>query len=388
MSKVLSPQRPTKVFGAFPIVPSTPVSPVRRRSRSSTGARIPLSAIQLCGSPSKRRRLVSQDGNGDLVQKGKENVVVGVASVAERIAANGQKPAGSKKRRHEDDGEDCLRGMVSPTPPKKLKSRMKPKVRPTPKHSKAKEPSPAPSAASGNESEDERWVAQTLGVAFPSMADGSEEQLLVLAPRRQRESGASPEEPSHQLQHLTQPRVVSLDSQPHSTPPIKIDLRTIPLRRSTSIPEFVSTAMQKKRKRAESDSDLYDRIISSDPPLSALPLRAPKRVYSLPLSDPDSSLPTLSSDDDPHHGQVTPHHIISPALHRRLGRGFGTLSSPKSVLNELFGEDLPGSDDSISSPTSSSGSEADSPTKQVLLRHLQRMGSDSSSTKVLFGVSS
>jgi len=319
------------------------------------------------------------EGEGRSLEE-KENVVVGgIVSVAERIALNGQKPApASKKRRYEEeDGEDYLGGRVLPTPAKKLKSRMKPKVKPTLKNAK---PSPALSAASSNESEDERWVEQAVGVAFPSTAGGSDEQRPpVLTYRRRRSNGSSPEEPGHLLQQRPQPRIVSLDGQPHSAPPVKIDLRTVPLRRSTSISEFVSTAIQKKRKRADSDSlDFYDRVIASDMPLAALPLRhSAKRVFTIPLSDPKTSLPVASSDDDPHLGQVTPHHIISPALQSRaVGRGCGALSTGKNVFNELFGDEntVSGSDDSIPSPTSSSSSESevDSPTKQVLLRHLRR----------------
>ena len=344
------------------------------------GARTPLSAIQLCGSPSKRRRLMSE-GEGRSLEE-KENVAVGgVVSVAERIAVNG------KKRRHEeDDGEDYLEGMVLPTPAKKLKGRMKPRVKPTPKNAKPKDLSPAPSAASSNESEDERWVEQAVGVAFPSMTDGGDEQPpSVLAHKRRRSNGGNLEDPGHLLQHRPQqPRIVSLDRQVPGTALRKIDLSKLPLRRSTSIPAFVSTAIQRKRKRRESDaSDLYDRVVSSDPPLAALCVQhAPKvqRAFTrIPLSDSDTSRPVLSSDDDPHLGQVTPHHIISPApplQFRTLGRGCGVLSTtttPKSVFGELFGDDeMSGSDDSILSPTSSSESEVDSPTKQVLLRHLKR----------------
>lgn len=327
----------------------------------------------------------------------KENVGAGgIMSVTERIAASGQKPVAaaapaSKKRRYEEeDGKDCFGGTTLPTPAKKLKSRMmKPRLRPTPKNAIRKEPSPAPSAASSNESEDEQWVEQAVGVAFPSMADEDNEQQQtppLLAHRRRRSNGGSLGEPGDGLQHRPQkPRIVSLDGQAHSTPPpVKIDLRTVPLRRSTSIPEFVSTAIQRKRKRRESDasSDLYDRVVSSDPPLAALSLRHPasKRVFTghIPLSDSETSLSMVpsSSDDDPHLGQVTPHHIISPPLASRVyGRRLST-SNPKAVFVELFGD--AGSDDSIPSPTSSSSSsesEVESPTKQVLLRHLMRTGS-------------
>jgi len=346
------------------------------------GARTPLSAIQLCGSPAKRRRLMSE-GEGRALEE-KENVGVGgVVSVAERIAING------KKRRHEeDDGGDFLEGMVLPTPAKKLKGRMKPRVKPTPKNAKLKDTSPAPSVASSNESEDERWVEQAVRVAFPSMTDGDDEQPpSVLTHKRRRSNGGNLEEPGHRLQQRPQqPRIASLDSHVHGTPLLKkIDLSKVSLRRSTSIPEFVSTAIQRKRKRRESDaSDLYDRVVSSDPPLAALSLRHVAKVQrvfaSIPLSDSDTSLPLLSSDDDPHLGQVTPHHIISPApalQFRAFGRGCGVLSmmTPKNVFGELFGDDeMPGSDDSIPSPSSSSESEVDSPTKQVLLRHLRKTG--------------
>ena len=73
----------------------------------------------------------------------------------------------------------------------------------------------------------------------------------------------------------------------------------------------------------------------------------------------------LSSDDDPHLGQVAPHLIILPApalQFQTFGRGRGALSTttPKSVFGELFGDDeTSGSDDSIASPTSSLSSESE-----------------------------
>jgi len=147
--------------------------------------------------------------------------VGGIVSVA-------QKPgAASKKGRYEEEegGEDYLGGRVLPTPANKLKSRMKPKVKPTPKNAKLKEPSPTLSAASSNESENERWVEQAVGVAFPSMTDGSDEQRPpVLTYRRPRSNGSSPEGPGPLLQQCPQPRIVSLDGKP----PVKIDLRTTP----------------------------------------------------------------------------------------------------------------------------------------------------------------
>ncbi|KAJ8080423.1 hypothetical protein PM082_017256 [Marasmius tenuissimus] len=71
---------------------------------------------------------------------------------------------------------------------------------------------------------------------------------------------------------------------------------------------------------------------------------------SIMLSSPAKKPSQLSSDDDPHHGQVTPHHLISPAL-RRAWRQY---------------DDDPPSDDSVISG---------SPSKGVVLRRMQRLGS-------------
>ncbi|KAG7088279.1 hypothetical protein E1B28_012292 [Marasmius oreades] len=67
---------------------------------------------------------------------------------------------------------------------------------------------------------------------------------------------------------------------------------------------------------------------------------------SSPVKDPKQS----SSDDDPHLGQVTPHHLISPILKR---------------AKRSYDEDPP-SDDSIT---------LGSPSKAVVLRRMQRLGS-------------
>ncbi|KAF9267296.1 hypothetical protein L218DRAFT_894410 [Marasmius fiardii PR-910] len=67
-------------------------------------------------------------------------------------------------------------------------------------------------------------------------------------------------------------------------------------------------------------------------------------------SSPVKNASQLSSDDDPHIGQVTPHHLISPALKR----------------TQRIHDDDPPSDDSVVSG---------SPSKGAALRRMQRLGS-------------
>ncbi|KAF8968986.1 hypothetical protein BDZ97DRAFT_1797269 [Flammula alnicola] len=404
LSRVPSPQRPQKVFGTFPIVPSTPLSPVRRRTWSSSERRTPLSSIQLCGSPTKRRRLMSDENN----EEDKENLAIGsIVPVADRIAELA-KPSAKKRRREEDEEEEKEKSKPapSPSPPKKLRGRMKPKSKSVSKKARISSPAPSVGSLSSNESEDERWVeaALTQSLPFPSMDSTKEEQDVfsvseATIPRRTRGNrlvAISAENPSHELQHpptTERDHATSVDGHSTRIPIRKIDLTKIPLRRSTSIPEALLMAVSRqKRKRSDSDdtecaSDLND-LASSDSPLPALPIGRPryiKRAFSLPSSDSDMrSTRSMSSDDDPHLGQVTPHHLISPALHRRPGSLSGRLLSARKytpiVMKDLFGDELPGSDDSVAT-SSSSGSESDSPTKEFVIRQLQRTGSSDSISK-------
>ena len=113
------------------------------------------------------------------------------------------------------------------------------------------------------------------------------------------------------------------------------------------------SAMEKKakknRRRASSASSGDLQTSSSDgfedgsDPIDLRP--GLRRVASLPASS--------SSDDDPHLGQVTPHHLISPDL-KKSARGLGS----------FYGEGELGSDDSVPSPS-----------KEMVERKLKRMGS-------------
>lgn len=394
-------------------MPSTPLSPSRRRrssGSSSEGVRTPLSAIQLCGSPAKRRRLMS---DGDDGKSDKENVfsdnntVPVVASVAERIAE--LKPKG-KKRRLSDEEEDPdyipERAVSSSTLGKKLKGKMKPKGKPVAK--KARIPtSPAPSvagSASSNESEDERWVEAALvsvsGVPFPKMKmDGEdEEQEQASEVESRRFANRNPiVYGSASKARVTTPSDAEAPATELTTPITtpKIDFTKIP-RRSVSNPDsLLGRNVSKKRKRPHSvdaleteQKDFYGLNLMNPLPALALPIppkprkvRPTFKAYTYPLSS-DSDIPSsdparssMSSDDDPHLGQVTPHHITSPNLIRKTTSKKMSVSK-MAILKELFGDESPvpaGSDDSIMS-----GMESDSPTKGLVSRQLQRMVSDSS----------
>ncbi|RDB15244.1 hypothetical protein Hypma_004765 [Hypsizygus marmoreus] len=105
----------------------------------------------------------------------------------------------------------------------------------------------------------------------------------------------------------------------------------------------------RKRRRASAED------IFSSSPIRVLKYHDPKPQSKLVKSPGGSS--ELSSDDDPHIGQVTPHHLISPELLRSRGRY----------------EDPP-SDDSVMPA---------SPSRDIVQRRLQRLGSLNGGAKVL-----
>ena len=384
---VQSPQRPQKMFGPFPIIPSSPVSPLLRRSSGLSGRRTPLSSIQLCGTPSKRRRL-AVDGNDE-----KENVVV---SVVDRIAAMTQ---GAAKKRRCGEMEDGVEEQKSGPSAKKLKSSMRPRTRSASKKA-SQHASPACSVASSNESEDEllQRVEATQGIPFP-VTEAQEDACgggfstpelpqrkrhvrtvnkifpYVLIPSRKRMT---------EREHATSLDGSGVDNSSKMVGERKWPMR---LRRSVSNPESMLTSKtEKKRKRRESDAgdsdedspDLYDLVGSSPLPALHLPLPPPpvrgfQKACSLPSSDSDISSASISSssDDDPYIGQVTPHHLISPVLQRRTKVVDSSLTfQPRRIplgmtIRERYGDlMMPGSDDSVTT----SESETESPTKA-----LQRM---------------
>jgi hypothetical protein len=398
---IQSPQRPQKIFGPFPIVPSSPMSPLLRRSIGLSEIRTPLSSIQLCKTPPKRRRLAVDHENG---KDEKENVVV---SVIDRIAAMN---SGAAKKRRYGEMEDEVEKQKSCPPAKKIKSSMRPRTRSASKKA-SQHASPACSDASSKESEDERqWVEATLRIPFPvieaqddacgggfgtpvppqrkrHVRTANKVFPYVLIPSKKRTMKPTERE------HTTSLDGSGVDDNPSSSSRT-LDMRQWPrrLRRSVSIPESMLTSKtEKKRKRPESDAgdsddespDLYDLVGSY--PLPALPLPLPpppvrrlRKAYTLPSSDSDvhSTSMSSSSDDDPYIGQVTPRHLISPILQRRSKVVDGSLTSQtrRTPLGMGFGERygdsmmLPGSDSDDSVITSESETESPTKAQQMKMR--------------------
>ncbi|KAE9405688.1 hypothetical protein BT96DRAFT_915898 [Gymnopus androsaceus JB14] len=116
--------------------------------------------------------------------------------------------------------------------------------------------------------------------------------------------------------------------------------------------------MSKKGKQAKDTAKVGQKSVTMAPPVEGLGdpdadfhLESDIEVFSDSDSGSDRSTKQLSSDDDPYLGQVTPGHLISPALRR----------ARKDTL-----DDDPPSDDS------SFGGEEVSPSRQVVLRRMQR----------------
>ncbi|KII86652.1 hypothetical protein PLICRDRAFT_699960 [Plicaturopsis crispa FD-325 SS-3] len=114
-------------------------------------------------------------------------------------------------------------------------------------------------------------------------------------------------------------------------------------------PMPIVDASSRKRKRTRSDETKNSIMLDA---LSSSPLRSLQNMTVIGsddsvVQDQLSSDRQLSSDDDPHFGQVTPHHLISPTIRRVLHSD-------------------PPSDDSTMSA---------SPTRDVAARRLQRLGS-------------
>ncbi|KAG6844709.1 hypothetical protein H0H87_004432 [Tephrocybe sp. NHM501043] len=140
-------------------------------------------------------------------------------------------------------------------------------------------------------------------------------------------------------------------------------------RSETKIRDATSDSRSTKRRKGEAqvDSDVEEIFDISMVPLQALipsmnGSASSYRPYYLARQHSKPSVPSseISSDDDPHLGQVTPHHLISPELKRT--RGIALIDPP--------------SDDSVVA----------SPSKDLVERRLHRIGSMSKITPMPFVV--
>ena len=426
-TSIQSPQRPQKLFGPFPIIPSSPMSPLLGRSSGLSENRTPLSSIQLCKTPPKRRRLAVDHENGD---DDKENVVV---SVVDRIAAMN---SGTAKKRRCGEMEVGVEEQKSGSSAKKLKYSMRPRTRSATKNLKvaSQHASPACSVASSKGSEDERqWVDATLRIPFPVLEEPRDDACggelssspvpppqprrhvrtgkrlipYVLVPSRKRTMEPKGREHTTSLDGTDTGVDHNLSSSSKTLDMRQLPTRLMTLRRSMSNPESMimekrkrresdaktldmlmrycksntraeSMLVEKKRKRRESDAgddspDLYDLVGSSPLPALHLPIPPPpigrfRKAYTLPSSDSDISTMSMSSssDDDPYIGQVTPRHLISPVLQRTKIDGF--LTSQRKPLGIIGIGERYGDLDAMMMPGSddsvtTSGSETESPMK-------------------------
>ena len=379
LSAIPSPQRPFKAPIPFPMMPTSPESPVQ--SRMSHAAR--RARLSICSSPSKKRKLVQEE-------REKENISFtpvlpkdGVVPISQRIA----EVVAGKKRSFEELQDATNSGAVlmpsTPVRRRSLKSAMKSRVG---KSAIDRDPSPTRSASTcSNESDDERTVEAALfaesdsellheAVPFPRSFVLSETSEQPNKKRTRCDSGA-PTTPTSPCLEVKQ---VDLTA---ARPAKRANLR-----RAVSAHEL--TVLHGKRKRLSlgadaTDSDDEDDAKQEEKPLPALRIFRPlRKVYTLPSSDidirtdsPSAVAEPPSSDDDPRIGQVTPHHLISPAMKKAnvfresllraltpqiSGGRYNTPGMKGLPTLDLTGErvssldeasdaelDLPGSDDSI-----------------------------------------
>jgi len=388
-----SPRRPhkplTTSFETFPLPMRSPESPVRRRTASSssyhptTPKRTPLCSIsnQSGGSPAKRRRIGDAD---EEESTNKENasphsqLLSTPVTVAEKIVASGLslRPISSKKRLFADEEVACSdsdANIARPSPTKKLKLRERmcaKNVTPKSKGVPANLVSP-PSTCSSKNSEDERYVENALLplpnlLPFPMQAandqDTSEEYSCPPTPTpvtRKRVFMEAVVVPT--LQQVLRKRKLehsqSFESlmTASSSDRLSFPTRKTPRIMKRSVSDIIPAALGKRRR--SSDLDPFLVISSTSAPLPALRVTQsvrPMRTYSM------RSQKMASTDGDAHIGQVTPNHLTSSTMVRKL-----------ETMEDVFASEMPGSDDSIAS--------LESPSKDAAARR-QRVGS--SLTKV------
>ncbi|KAF7977771.1 hypothetical protein HWV62_2653 [Athelia sp. TMB] len=275
-----SPSRPQKqavtpiAFFPFPQSPGTP----SHRTAPATPKRTPASISIFSASrssPSKRRKV---DGGG------KENVSPRpvIASFAERLALRSPATVVLGKRRAENESPEG-------SPVKKGKVLEEPVTPPS-----------RNSALDSDDSADERLVEESL-IANP--LDDPFVVSVSTSKKRKRMFIDAVEVPSLQS--------VLLRDRQLATSPSKRTLRRTRSMVLPAGPSFVQSLVYRSARKPVRRRVSEDPFALSDP-FSDVGVRSDD---SLAWSS-DRIPSQLSSDDDPHIGQVTPHHLISPALRR------------------------------------------------------------------------
>ncbi|KAF5360725.1 hypothetical protein D9756_004653 [Leucocoprinus leucothites] len=325
----VSPTSPIRARGTPSSASATPTTPKRAGKRAfGVGS---ASASTVTPKSSKRRRI---EGGED-----KENAsprpftLMQIPSVTERIAIKSplgpvgssslnRKPSGAMKRQLEVESEDECGARLAGEPSPSKKGKFEKKVLGSGRKRTA--------SVGSDSSVEERDVESTLLQPSPCSVHSGKRYFMeaVVIP------------PFEKTLFYRRMRSASLES--------------------FEEPETTSTSRGRTTQKAKPSGKsikkmnvALDPFISSSSPTQIPAPRRPKnlavpkllRMTSAPAVMPKSS---SSSDDDPRYGQVTPHHLISPA--------------PKKAL-DMFD---PPSDDSL--PSSS-------PTKSAASRRIRRIGS-------------
>ncbi|KAF5340609.1 hypothetical protein D9611_007421 [Ephemerocybe angulata] len=397
--------------------------------------------LDVMESPSKRRRVSAvdegaRDGEERVRGKGKENAdanaslgspvrrgrgqaspvrlgrpaapLFEVVSVAERIvAASASAGAAAVVQGGSEEGKKRRR---------KMKERMGAK-----KGGVRWDVSPAESVASNcsrgsggsTSSDDERWIADAL-IPFPSVevgggqqaGEGEEDVEMVVVKKRKRTlvmdavllppvgtANAQGASRRRKLEHASATAdvvgAVATTSELRTPPP--------PAKRVVSAPELECSKRKRKRSASivigpypvavdvEGDNP-FDADVATPLPALKLPgLPSPTASAAAEEEEEEEEevsgeiVELPSSDDDPRYGQVTPHHIVSPALAQKTGKVYVSKmkrsASADSVLQAGSGsglhvsfKDVVGSDDD----DSMMGEPGSSPSKKVAERRMLR----------------
>lgn len=325
------PQKSINFFTTFPAPMQSPGSPVRS-SIPFPSSSYPQSPQRTPGTPrytprsahrsslsSKRRKL----GNEDKENQSPSARLL-IRSVEERIStraaedqARTTKPSTLGKRRLEEDvNED------RPSPPKK-----------------GRKLNFLPDEDSEDEKDVEASLVATLSVAedvfsskYSNSFNSAKSVELVLAPpkKRKRIFMEAVEVPTLRELYPRLRYTASFDSlRTPSSSPLNSTRQTRSTTRAASAQKMRAVDISSRKRRRASAEDIF-----SSSPLRALEIPR-SDSFTLTKAKTEEELPSpdvLSSDDDPHFGQVTPHRIISPELRRVRGAHFEDPPSDDSII--------------------------------------------------------